>query len=148
MLFGAPGSGGLDLISLNIQRGRDHGLPSYNDMREVMGFPRLTSFNQVSRDEQLNQSLQNAYGEVDNIDLRVGAMSETPLRRKNSQLGELFTAIIAKQFSDLRDGDRFWYENILNNSELREVRSTRLSDSIRANTMIGNELQQDVFYVR
>jgi len=75
-------------------------------------------------------------------------MSETPLRRQNSQLDELFTAIIAKQFSDLRDGDRFWYENILNNSELREVQSTRLSDSIRANTMIGNELQQDVFYVR
>jgi len=56
MLFGAPGSGGLDLISLNIQRGRDYGLPSYNDMREVMGFPRL-------------KSLQNAYGDVDNIDL-------------------------------------------------------------------------------
>ena len=44
-LFGEPGQGGFDLASLNIQRGRDHGLPSYNDTREALGFQRITSFN-------------------------------------------------------------------------------------------------------
>lgn len=148
LLFGPPGAGGLDLISLNIQRGRDHGLPSYNTMRAEMGLEPVTSFSQISDDEGINQSLQDAYGDIDNVDLWIGGLAETPLRNQNSQLGSLFHAIIAKQFTELRDGDRFWYESYLIDNELREVEATTLAEVIRNNTTIGNELPENVFYAR
>src|SRR5262245_62053158 len=44
-LFGQPGQGGFDLSSLNMQRGRDHGLADYNTLRVVLGLPAVTNFN-------------------------------------------------------------------------------------------------------
>lgn len=148
LLFGAPGAGGLDLISLNIQRGRDHGLPPYNAMRRAMGLEPVTSFDQISNNAEINQSLQDAYGDVENIDLWIGGLSETPLSDQGSQLGSLFHAIIVKQFTDLRDGDRFWYENYLDTGELQRVANTTLAEVIRANTGIRDEIQNNVFFAQ
>ena len=40
----------LDLYSLNIQRARDHGLGSYNNVRVAVGLPRLINFGQIISD--------------------------------------------------------------------------------------------------
>src|SRR5262249_10516491 len=61
-LFGQPGQGGLDLASLNIQRGRDHGLADYNSVRAAYGLPRVTSFAQITSDATLQQKLKDLYG--------------------------------------------------------------------------------------
>ncbi len=37
----------MDLISLNLQRGREHGLPGYNEYREVCGLKRINSFEEL-----------------------------------------------------------------------------------------------------
>jgi hypothetical protein len=73
----------------------------------------------------------------------MGGLSEDPL--PNAMLGELFHAIVSLQFIVLRDGDRFWYENILRQSEIVRIKKTRLSDIIRQNTTIGAELDHNVF---
>ena len=75
-LFGPPGAGGLDLASLNIQRGRDHGLADYNTIRAAYGLPRVTSFAQITSNTDVQDKLQSLYGSVDNIDAWVGALAE------------------------------------------------------------------------
>ena len=41
----------LDLGAIDIERARDHGLPSYNDLREAYGLPRLTSFTAITGED-------------------------------------------------------------------------------------------------
>jgi peroxidase len=44
-LFETEPESGFDVVSLNIQRGRDHGLPAYNSFRVACDLPEVTSFN-------------------------------------------------------------------------------------------------------
>ncbi len=140
-----PADGGFDLPALNIQRGRDHGLPSYNDARRRMGLPPARGFADLSADPDVQQRLAAAYVSIEDVDLWVGGLAEDPL--PGSHLGPLFFLIVKEQFEALRDGDRFWYERILTGPERREVEATRLSDVIRRNTDIGREIPNDVFRV-
>src|SRR5581483_4659169 len=75
-LFGPPGAGGLALASLNIQRGRDHGLADYNPMRAAYGLPRVTDFSQITSNADVQAKLKALYGSVNNIDAWVGALAE------------------------------------------------------------------------
>jgi len=145
-LFGPPGAGGFDLASLNIQRGRDHGVPSYNDVREDLGLPRAQSFADITSDSSVQDALALAYdNDVDQVDLWVGGLAEDP--RGRSQLGHTFTRILKIQFRRLRDGDRYWYENTFDERDADAIRKTRLADVIRRNTDIGDEIPDNVFYV-
>lgn len=144
-LFGPPGAGGLDLASLNIQRGRDHGLADYNSLRAAYGLPKVANFAQISSDVELQMQLKSLYGTVDNIDAWVGMLAEDHVR--GASVGPLVQRILADQFSRLRDGDRFWYQRSLAGKELQEVQSTTLADVIRRNTNLTN-VQQNVFFFK
>ncbi|MGI9364998.1 MAG: peroxidase family protein [Rhizobiaceae bacterium] len=141
-LFDPPGAGGLDLVSLNIQRGRDHGLPDYNTFREAYGLDRVTNFDEITTNVDLQNKLEALYGDVDNIDVYVGGLSEDP--RPGSLLGPLIHAAMVDQFGRLRDADSFWYESRMSEDELSMIKGVTLSDIIERNSGVDT-IQDDVF---
>jgi len=144
-LFGPPGAGGFDLGALNIQRGRDHGLPDYNSVREAYGLPRVESFTEITSDAGLQEILANMYGGVDDIDPWIGALAEE--RLDGIMIGPLLRAVLADQFARLRDADRFWYQRVFSGDTLSEIEATRLADVVRRNTAAADELTNDLFRV-
>ncbi len=145
-LFGAPGSGGFDLASLNLQRGRDHGLASYNDIRVAFGRPAVVNFSDINTDPAVIAGLSASYADVDQIDAWVGLLAEP--HHPGAFVGETLYRILVEQFTNLRDADRFWYQTYLPVDMVAEIESTKLSHIIRRNTNIGPELQEDVFKVQ
>ncbi|MDF1859905.1 MAG: peroxidase family protein [Verrucomicrobiales bacterium] len=149
-LFG-PGFGGLDLAALNIQRGRDHGIPSYNAVRAAFGLGERNGFEEVTGDyDSAFDALEQAYGAgaIDELDLWTGGLSEPHL--PGSNLGETFSRIFVDQFTRLRDGDRFYFENsdIYPSHFVQLIFDTTLTDIIRRNTTINDhELNGYAFYI-
>lgn len=148
-LFGPPGAGGLDLASLNIQRGRDHGLPDYNTVREAYSLRRVTSFQQISSRADVQAALEELYGTVDNIDAWVGALAEDHVH--GSSLGPLLQAGLKDQFSRAVAGDKFFFTRDQDLQQVAAVAAVNLAkvtlaDVIRANTVVAN-LPDNVFMI-
>ena len=135
---------GLDLISINLQRGRDHGLPNYNAVREYYTGSRATSFSDITPDGAVAGKMKALYGNVDNIDLWVGLYAEHHL--SNHSVGKTIDAIFRTQFERLRDGDFYFYRNDPELADIRsEILSTTLADVTARNTVAGN-FQENIFF--
>lgn len=145
-LFGPPGAGGFDLPSLNLQRGREHGIPRYNDARVEMGMPRATNFSDISSDPGVQARLASVYASVDDVDFWIGAISED--HHPGAVVGELAFRVVKTQFERLRDGDRLWYQIALPPLLVQWVEHQTLATIIRRNTGIGREIPDDAFHVR
>jgi hypothetical protein len=145
-LFGPPGAGGLDLAAINMMRGRDRGVPDYNTVRQEFGFAPKLSFATISEDVFLNQQLYEAYGDIDDIDLWTGVLAEDNM--PGSIFGELGMYIMKKQFTALRDGDRFYFENDsgLTGTEIQLIKNTRLADIIKRNSGVQCLPNDEVFF--
>jgi len=106
---------GLDLLAINIQRGRDHGIPAYNEYRKFCGLFPLTSWkNKPSEfNEEYWNNLKDVYSSVDDIDLMIGGIAEKNV--KGGAVGPTFACIIGEQFTRLKYGDRFFYTHVENN---------------------------------
>ncbi|HYF08546.1 MAG TPA: peroxidase family protein [Acetobacteraceae bacterium] len=134
---------GQDLAALNIQRGRDVGLPTLNGAREAMGLAPYTDFAQITDDAATVAALRSVFTSVEEVDLWTGGLSERLV--PGGFVGETFAAIIRAQFTALRDGDRFWYESQgFDPDTLAMIEGTTLSDIVLRNTDT-EYLQPDMF---
>lgn len=97
---------GLDLVSLNIQRGRDEALRPYSDYLDVNGQKVVERFEEFG---SIGNKLSEVYKSPKDIDLFVGGLMESS--DSDSLVGPTFREIIADQFSRLRKGDRYFYEH-------------------------------------
>jgi len=143
-LFGPPNAQNLlDLVVLNIQRARDHGIPGYNAVRNAYGLSSRT-FAQITSDVAVQTKLQTLYGSPDHIDPWIGVVVEDHLPGK--AVGELLFTIVSEQFRRLRNGDRFWYEyDQFMSGYVAEINNTKLSDVINRNCSVV--VKSDVFRV-
>ncbi|XP_054766590.2 eosinophil peroxidase-like [Lytechinus pictus] len=108
---------GLDLLSLNILRGRDNGIQPYFQWRKFCKLSEITGWSDLAKDnlmttETINK-LKETYGEEDidvqRIDPFIGFIAEEP--SPGGTLGPTLSCIIGDQFRRLRNGDRFFYLN-------------------------------------
>jgi Ca2+-binding RTX toxin-like protein len=140
-LFDPPA--GIDLAAINIQRAHDLGLGTLNQTRDALGLTPYTSFADVSSDPATAAALEQAYGSVDAIDLWTGGLAEDHVA--GSVIGSTFGKIIGDQFTALRDGDRYYFENQnFDEHTLNEIKSTTLSDLILRDTDT-TAMQSDAF---
>jgi len=123
---------GMDLVALNIQRGRDHGLPGYNAFREVCGLKRVESFDYFNDfiPEKIVERFKLIYDDVDDVDLFIGGISEAPV--PGAILGPTFQCLVGDQFKRLQHGDRFYYDNSASpgkftEEQLLEIRKSNLA---------------------
>ena len=157
-LFGPQGFGGLDLAAINIQRGRDVGIPGYVEVyNQLNPTAPVTSFADLVPifGADLVPLFEEAYGTVDEIDLWVGGLAEIAV--DGALLGPTLGAIVSDQFARLRDYDRFFYEtqladpesflSVVTNAIGLDVGEVRLADIIRENVDSPELVPDDAFRV-
>uniref|UniRef100_A0A8C3BFB8 NAD(P)H oxidase (H2O2-forming) n=1 Tax=Cairina moschata TaxID=8855 RepID=A0A8C3BFB8_CAIMO len=128
-----------DFMASWLQRGRDLGLPTYNQARERFGLQPLQDWMDLAPhlEQEVLKNVADLYANnTARLEMLPGGMLEAD--------SPLFSAIILDQFVRLRDGDRFWFENTKNGlfteAEAREIRNTTFRDVLAAVKVLRRSL--------
>ncbi|KAM8866067.1 eosinophil peroxidase-like [Synchiropus picturatus] len=135
----------LDLAALNLQRGRDHGLPGYSEWRRFCGLSVPKNRNQLGRVLQnrlLARNLLKLYGHPRNIDVWLGGIAEPFV--PGGRVGPLFACLISTQFQRIRQGDRYWWEKagVFSEEQRESLKKTSLARIICDNSGITRVPEQ------
>ncbi len=140
-LFPGGANFGSDLVARNIQRGRDHGLPGYNEWRRFCDMDEVCSFDddappQITQDNW--DRLAALYESPSDIDLFTAGLAEIPVN--GGLTGPTFNCIKAIQFKMLLHGDRFFFSHRgqFGDDQLTQLKARTLADVICDNTNIEN----------
>lgn len=144
---------GLDLFALNLQRGRDHGIGTFNDLRRALGLSAAADFGDLTGDAALAAAIESVYGagNVEDVDAFVGLLAETPAA--GAGIGDTLAQIFVDQFTALRDADAFFYESLLGEGgDLAPyadfVTGTGLADVLASTTGVTEFAGTNVFFAQ
>ncbi|KAM6201100.1 dual oxidase 2-like isoform 2-T2 [Rhynchocyon petersi] len=148
-----PGTGKFsrtDYVASSIQRGRDMGLPSYNQALMALGLETPKNWSDLNSNSSVEPEVLEATAALYNQDLSQLELLPGGLLESHGNPGPLFTAIVLDQFVRLRDGDRYWFENtgngLFSKEEIAEIRNTTLKDVLVAVMEVNpSALQNNVF---
>jgi len=155
-----------DLMSFDIQRARDHGIPSCNHARIAYGLHPIEDWEYFdfldkangANEKEVESEVSHVYKNPWVADAFICGLAEKWVDSKYaekhhdySNLGKLFEAAIISQFQRLRIGDRFWYtrhiETVCSHGDLEDVRHRTLADVIRDNAVEKIDLPDYIFRV-
>lgn len=138
-LYQAPNASfGQDLVSLNIKRGRDHGVRGYIDYIEYCDGVNIKAFADLNHYmvPERWKKLAKIYEHPGDIDMYTGELSERPV--PGAIVGPTLACLIAIQFERLKFGDRFYFEHhsqagTFTAKQLKAIKKTTLGGIVCAN---------------
>eukprot|EP01132_Coremiostelium_polycephalum_P003739 gene3739-4658_t len=142
-LFGKPGQGGLDLGSRNIQRNRDHGIGTYNNVRKSVGLKPVKTWSDISSSQVIQDRLRKCYDSIEDLDFYVGGIAEDHL--EGCATGQSFYTVMFEQFFRSRKADRFWFERPEMREVNKECQTTTFGKLLERNTVDFGKMPENVF---
>ncbi|KAH8383461.1 hypothetical protein KR009_008852 [Drosophila setifemur] len=127
---------GSDLKAIDIQRARDFGLASYNDVREFCGLRRAVDWADFAHEipgEKISL-LRRLYATPDDVELSVGGSLEYHV--PEALFGPTLLCVIGKQLQNTRRGDRFFFERENQNGGFSRGEFRNLSKKIFPNNLL------------
>jgi len=102
---------GSDLVSINIQRARDHALPGYTTYVEFCFGEKIASFDGLKKfiPVETIANLKKVYADVRDIDFYTGGISERKF--PDASVGPTFACVLGIQYYHLKFGDRYFYSH-------------------------------------
>lgn len=136
---------GHDLLALNVQRGRDMGVPTYNHLRRALGLEPKATWADITSDVSLQQALASVYASPEECDAWVCSSAE-PLV-VDSSMGETQTFVIREQFCELHNTDSFYWDRAgyLSDAEKDYVRGRTFSSVLCDNAGVCDISHDNAF---